>query len=240
MENKKKKGCNILITISAICALVVVGLCCFQLGTTYGKKETTSSKKPEVTSNSNSNAGEDKEVPEEVVEELKEIIGYETSGDQFLHRAFIGANGVIDQLDSDFKVAILDFATADSRKDIPVAFDENCIEMGSCPGIPITAIENAAKKYGITNPTKFFDESETFVKSGDYYVWLGSGYGIASSIESSNFKASYQGEDIIIEEDLTETYSDETEEQGKYHISYTFKKNSEGDYYLYSVTSKDA
>ncbi len=236
MENEKveenrgaRKSKTWIVVILLLVLCVVVGFCCFQLGMNYSNKE-----------ESNSNQEGPKGVPEEVVEELKEIIGYETSGDQFLHRMFMGANGVIDQLDSGIKLSILDFATADSRKTLPNDYDEICVDMDECSGIPITAIETAAKKYGITNPTKLFDEEESFVKSGDYYIWLGSGYGIASSIKSSNFKASYQGEDIIVEEDITETYSDETEEQGKYHLRYTFKKDTEKNYYLYSVTSKDA
>ncbi len=231
MEKEQKKN-KVLIAFLVLFVICVVGIVGFYF--IRGNKEESSS------SSSNSNQQEEsKVVQEEVVKELKEMIGYDDEF-QLLHREFIGENGVIDQLDTYTKLFILDYATMNSRKSLPLDYDEICLDMDECIGIPITTIEATAKKYGITNPTKLFDDERSYVKSGDYYIWLGSGYGMATSIESSNFKASYQGEDILVEEDIEKTYLDETEEQKKYHMSYTFKKDVEKNYYLYSVTSKDA
>ncbi len=234
LEETKQTGKNkILMILTIFIILCIVGVGVFYFIKTNDKEESN-------TSNSNQQE-ESKAVSEELVKELKEMIGYDEDEEfPLLHMNFIGVNGVIDELDDHTKLSILNQATMDSRKSLPLDYDEICVDMDECPGIPITAIEETAKKYGITNPTKLFDDDQVYVKSGDYYIWLGSGYGMSFSMESSNFKASYQGEDIIVEEDIITTQLDETAEQKKYHISYTFKKDTEKNYYLYSVTSKDA
>ena len=183
------------------------------------------------TSNVNSNVeGQPKEVSQETINKLKDIIGV---NDQWIQYLLTSVQGSVNEKLNTANKQILIYTYAQSHN-MFIEIKGNCGSLGdTCDGLLNTNYDSIVKSYGITDAPNTL----TLGTYNNYYLFTS---GLGSPLvntKQSNFNATYNGNDVVLTTDCVQVSSDN--KTIKKSVTYTFKLNNENNYYLYSVASKD-
>lgn len=259
LKVSKRKGHGPVYWLIVVVGVAFIVAASFNIGMKVGKmvegnetsKDDTSNQNSNVDSNSNADINSNltsnvtsnvetqpKTVSKETLNYLMDILGINNSsesGDNWLLLNIYKVQGVLNEKLTTSDKHTITYLYADEHKmltDINGTQYKYCAN-GNCKGILKTDFAKIAKLYGITDdPTTMFKSEQIY---GNYYIYE-PGLGGAISIKNTNIKAQYSGNDIIVTTDLTVSSPDSVSD--KKAMTYTFKLNSENNYYLYAVSSK--
>lgn len=243
----KRKGHGPLYWLIVIVGVTFIIAASFNIGMKVGKmvegNDITSDNKSsdqnsnqeENNSNGTSNVEEQpKEVSQETLNYLTNILGIDK--DSWVQLTLYKVQGVVNEKLSTSEKHTLTYLYADTNSMLTKisGTQYNYCVNSNCEGILKTDFTKITKLYGITDePTTMFKTEQIY---GNYYIYE-PGLGGVTSAKQTNVKANYSGNDIIVTTDLT--ISSPEGEVDKKAMTYIFKLNSENNYYLYSVSSKD-
>ncbi|MBR1413769.1 MAG: hypothetical protein IJ574_03770 [Bacilli bacterium] len=237
MENKSGKGLIILVALIAVVIALVGG---YSLGKGVFTKNVDANKPKEIEKkedNQDNNVDENKVVDSATLEKLKRIANIEDAdcNDEFL---LPKVQGIInDMSDEDKSTFIYRYILNNvSWKNVDYEESGYCeAGAGVCMGVKTTDYDSVLKMFGLSK----FNDSNIIASYKDMYLLITMGFACDYDISYKyNFDTMYLGKDIKLNA-VIDFYNTDGKILAKAEKwEYTFKLNSEGDYYLYSVYKK--
>jgi hypothetical protein len=243
-EAPKKKGkIGLILVLLAVVALGGFAAWYFALGgdkVLSGKKDESAqeeqkeeNKEEQKEDKKEEDKKDDETISDELLTELKTIALLDTKNDSYGYNPLLKLNGSPNTLTND-QIEFLIFSYA-QRKNLLKEFKtmEACLGgSGVCYGIPKDNLNGVLKKYGITN----FDSSSLREVEGT--LILGGGGDMVQHDLEHNITTVKNGDSIIITDKMDFILISTKEKDGKQTKEYTFKKNTDGEYYLSTVSDK--
>ena len=215
-----------------VIGIFLVAASSYELGVTKGKDESKKEEEPKVQVSG--------DVNEEIVDGLAKVAGITGTGeyDNYLQQLLVDVNGVVDEeVDNTTKTLLPYFYAANHNMLTTIDGSQNSFcknGVGFCQALEKGRFASLARLYGVSDENStLFDTNHT---TEDSYLYTYVASPMQDIYTHSNMTAKYDGEDIVITDDLTIKNISNVVTEKK--MTYRFKIDEFENYYLYSVESK--
>lgn len=245
-QKKSGFGKNIIITALILVVLLLVGYIVY---TDFIKDNNTENNGVVEKEESKDN---NKEVSQTLKDELLDIAGIKLEGESDLsggdlQSLFLDNSGVINEF-SDYTKRIIIYAYSLKHNMLDTFAEDYYDELpmceagsGMCLAIKESNYNIIAKKYGISdNGDELYSANSSvgdyLTKYNDYYVLGIGGWAVESKLKHDEVTFKYDGDSVIVTDNVSIIY--ESRADDKKVVTYTFNKDDDGSYYLFSVANR--